>query len=73
MAKWKCNYCGETNNIGCDRIDNLKGHTMNNCVPCCQLCNVTRMDNYTVDEMLTIIGPAIKQIKELRLKVSVGA
>ena len=40
-----CHYnCGETDwhNIGCDRIDNDKPHTMDNVVPCCEKCNKKR-------------------------------
>lgn len=36
-----CIYCGETDwkKLGCDRKDNSKPHTQENCVPCCQSCN----------------------------------
>ena len=39
-----CLYCGETDwhKLGCDRIDNLKPHTPNNCIPCCKRCNEVR-------------------------------
>ena len=39
-----CVYCGETswNLLGCDRIDNNKGHTTDNCVCSCGKCNVKR-------------------------------
>ena len=62
----KCVYCGETENLGCDRLDNKIGHVKTNVVPCCKLCNTTRMDNFTHDEML-LIGGAIKKIKEQRV------
>lgn len=38
-----CYYCGETKNIGIDRIDSNKDYTLDNCVPCCKICN--RMKN----------------------------
>lgn len=48
-AKWiveniftqPCPHCGETDwhNIGCNRIDNSKPHTMDNVEPCCKVCN----------------------------------
>jgi hypothetical protein len=60
-----CIYCGETENIGCDRIDNTKGHTKNNVVPCCSDCNYTRLDIYSFVEMLKL-GKTIKKIKQER-------
>lgn len=48
----KCIYCGEDKweRLGCDRIDNTKPHTPDNCVPCCFICNVDRGDRYSVEE-----------------------
>lgn len=63
----KCIYCGDTYNIGLDRIDNSKGHTLDNVVPCCYECNVARGNNFTHEEML-IIGKAIAKIKQNRKK-----
>jgi len=60
-----CIYCGETEHIGCDRIDNNKGHTTDNVVPCCVDCNKTRSNRFTVNEMLKI-GKVIKVIKKER-------
>ena len=36
-----CFYCGniEKNFNGVDRIDNNIGYVLNNCVPCCSICN----------------------------------
>lgn len=59
-----CVYCGYPP-TGVDRIDNLKGHTVKNCVPCCLECNVARMNNFTHEEMFEI-GKAIKTIKDKR-------
>jgi hypothetical protein len=54
-----CYYCGEEHYIktvnirfredyilhnGLDRIDNMKGYTINNVVPCCSICNYARRD-----------------------------
>lgn len=40
----QCIYCGESDwqKLGCDRIDNSKPHTPENCVPCCWNCNNRR-------------------------------
>jgi hypothetical protein len=61
-----CIYCDDTENIGCDRIDNTKGHTKDNVVPCCYTCNIVRNDHFTFEEMKYILGPTIKHIKQLR-------
>ena len=39
-----CNKCGESDwhKLGCDRIDNTKGHLQNNVVCACRKCNVKR-------------------------------
>lgn len=40
MWKSRCYYCGDTiNTIGLDRLDNMLGYTVKNCVPCCVICN----------------------------------
>lgn len=61
-----CVYCGYTNKIGCDRIDNNKGHTKDNVVPCCVECNKARNDNFSFEEM-KILGRTIKEIKDKRI------
>ena len=39
-----CVYCGDSDwkHLGCDRIDNTKPHTPENCVCSCGVCNVER-------------------------------
>lgn len=64
QLQYNCIYCGFPS-TGLDRIDNSKGHTQNNCVPCCKECNLARMNNFTHLEML-ILGKTISQIKTLR-------
>lgn len=61
-----CIYCGDLNKIGIDRKDSTIGHTEINSVPCCQTCNFTKGTRFTFDEMLNVIGPAIKRVKEAR-------
>lgn len=62
----KCVYCGDTEEIGADRIDNNIGHIKNNVVPCCKICNHARNDNFTYEEMLEL-GQTIAQIKHKRV------
>lgn len=58
-----CNYCGETQlQLTLDRIDNSKGHTKENVVPCCIRCNLLRRDMpLTAWER---IAPAVKAARE---------
>lgn len=37
---------------GVDRVDNTKGYTPDNCVPCCKQCNGAKSD-YTLEEFTT--------------------
>jgi hypothetical protein len=60
-----CIYCGDTEKIGADRIDNNKGHEESNVVPCCVSCNTTRNCNYSHEEML-LLGKTIRVIKNKR-------
>lgn len=60
-----CIYCGDTELIGADRIDNNCGHTKENVVPCCYMCNTARNNNFSFEEMI-ILGKTIKQIKDNR-------
>ena len=60
-----CIYCGDTNRIGADRVDNSKGHIKENVVPCCYECNCAKNDNFSFDEM-KIIGKTISLVKSRR-------
>ena len=44
-----CTYCGDTELIGADRIDNNCGHTKENVVPCCYTCNIARNNNFSFE------------------------
>ena len=51
-----CVYCGDTDwmKLGADRIDNSKGHTPDNCVCACNLCNKARGNRYSIQEFIAL-------------------
>lgn len=63
LIKMNCFYCNsEPSNIserthygaiynGIDRKDNKKGYTIENCLPCCRMCNIAK-NNHTYDEFI---------------------
>ncbi len=62
-----CHYCGDTKRVGCDRIDNNKGHSKDNVVPCCIECNTARNNYFTYEEMRRL-GKTIAEIKKDRIQ-----
>lgn len=46
-----CQYCGTTIRISLDRVDSQQGYVLENVVPCCQQCNLMKLD-YTKQEFL---------------------
>ncbi len=55
-----CYYCNDyfprvTTSTGLDRIDNNRGYTKDNVLPCCASCNRTRGDRFTVQEAKNMI------------------
>ena len=55
LTKQTCNYCGNYSKIdrfknlpygvsGIDRIDSSNGYYLENCVPCCNMCNLMKQD-----------------------------
>lgn len=65
-----CTYCGDSiagTGSSLDRVDNTNGYTLDNIVPCCKDCNWARSDRFTYAEMKTLMGPAIREIKLLRM------
>lgn len=60
-----CIYCNSIENIGCDRINNNLGHLKTNVVPCCRICNTTRMNNFSHEEMF-LLGQVIQKINKFR-------
>lgn len=59
ITQKNCTYCGTipSNNWkrmgymynGVDRIDNTEGYTLDNCIPCCTMCNKMKMDHNLFD------------------------
>ena len=55
----ECTYCGDTEQTGCDRIDNNKGHNKDNYHLACLECNLKRRkqsdDKFLFTKQLNII------------------
>ena len=49
-----CFYCNSVS-TGLDRVDNNKGYTNANIVPCCGECNRLKSDKYTCEETISIV------------------
>jgi hypothetical protein len=61
IIKTPCYSCGLSDKSrGLDRIDNSRGYERGNVLPCCEDCNVSRSDHFSVEEMVKFIGPAIR-------------
>lgn len=61
-----CTYCGATTEpVGCERIDNSRGHTTANVIPACGLCNRIRGDSFSREEM-NVIGAAVAKVRAAR-------
>jgi ribosomal protein L24E len=60
----QCHYCGgdlPPTGSGIDRKVSSDGYTLENCVPCCKVCNLIRgHDNISFEEMEFIIPILIK-------------
>lgn len=64
-ARRPCTYCRQyfkQRSGGLDRIDNSKGYSIDNVLPCCGSCNAIRGDHLTVEETKA----AMKAVMELR-------
>ena len=73
LTKQNCHYCGsppkKIMSTGCDhskylyngvdRTDNSKGYEIDNCLPCCEICNKAK-GTYTYDEFILWIKRLIK-------------
>jgi hypothetical protein len=58
LTKQTCKYCKQysrnVEHTGIDRIDSQGDYILNNCVPCCETCNIMKSD-WTVEEFLSHI------------------
>ena len=67
LCRLSCRYCGYTptefDRNGVDRLDNDKGYTDENVVPCCKFCNVAKMQ-MTVEEFEQHIRRITSHTKE---------
>lgn len=54
MITKDCTYCGIPNANTLDRIDSLKGYTIDNVTPCCIKCNMMK-SKWTTDEFISHI------------------
>jgi len=62
-----CHYCKgvigrlqDESGGGLDRLDNNKGYTLENVVPCCQVCNYIRGDYLTVEETQVAVDAIVQ-------------
>ena len=44
LVSSSCVYCGAPARNGIDRADPVLGYTLDNCVPCCKVCNYMKRD-----------------------------
>jgi len=69
LKNGRCHYCGDTMDLGLDRIDNNKGHVLENTVISCEICNMTRGDRFSVKQMRKI-GVIISSFKKGSMNIS---
>ncbi len=59
-----CDYCKSDiyneMGVGLDRLDNNKGYTTSNVVPCCGNCNLGRTNRYTHEEWKVMVQALMK-------------
>ena len=66
MMNIACIYCGSKYRIGLDRIDNTKGHTRENCRPCCGNCNLILID--MPFQMKMLLAPGLRKAREMGIE-----
>lgn len=77
LIEQDCHYCGQKPVVrytaqgcageyawnGIDRVDNQKGYTIENCVPCCKQCNFAKRD-CTLDDFVAWIDRVYNNLKK---------
>jgi len=53
------------NKVNLDRKDNSKGYSLDNCVPCCQMCNFLRQDKLTYEEFCCL-KEGLRKVAQMR-------
>ena len=56
-----CSYCGTTDKIGVDRIDNTQGYLGFNCASCCGTCNFIKR-GMSVEELKRQLAKMVKHM-----------
>jgi hypothetical protein len=72
LCKSPCHYCGIENSVstkvgqlrrnGIDRVDNSIGYIVSNCVPCCKLCGIMKLD-HSLEDFLEKIKDIYNHLK----------
>lgn len=44
LTSGRCHYCGNSDNVGIDRLDSNKSYNITNCVSCCKICNRMKLN-----------------------------
>ena len=63
LSSQLCHYCKQpttSTGVALDRIDNDKGYSIDNVLPCCTRCNLTRGNRWTVQQMEVMIKAVVK-------------
>ena len=61
LIRGHCNWCTIEHSNGVDRLDSDHGHTLDNCVPCCEKCNILLTD--LPFEAKCLLAPGLKAIR----------
>jgi len=59
LRSYNCIYCTgplPRTGYGIDRKDNSKAYTIENCVPCCRVCNETNGKHLSFKEMMLVMN-----------------
>lgn len=68
MINQECYYCGAIPNPynGIDRINSAEGYYLDNCVPCCEMCNKMKLD-YPIKEWYNHMKKILEHIGEFNV------